>query len=700
MKPTKHILLMAAMLLSCVTRISAEIILTEEDGLLATTSTNSAGTLQYEFTSDLFTLDEATNTLYFTFLRGNSTNGALCDASHYPYVALSEFYLYDGEGNEIALNASNFSTNAQEPSEGPIANICDGDRSSFWHSTWSSGVGDYHYLKITLPAGQELTEFKFGYITRNTRQCLPGAIHIGTTNDNISFSLSGTYGENMNWSFIDGNLVVEGTGVLDWNVTGGLGGIKTVEVKEGITAIGEGAFQNCNNLTTITIPESVTSIGSNAFYGCSKLSAVHISSIEAWCGISFANTRSNPLSQAGSLYLNGALIRELVVPEGVKSIGDYAFYRCSLTSITISEGVTEIGVCAFGESYIRNITIPESVILIGKDAFYRCYRLTSITIPEGVTSIGEGTFFACINLTSITIPESVTSIGSNAFHGCSKLPDITIPKCVESIGSSAFAYCSGLTYVYCYAETVPSTEIDAFVGSSIESATLYVPADALESYKASVPWDKFGYYEIGSDVSVTITIDQYGSGTYCSKYALDFGNVEGLKAYAATGYNSGTGVVTLVRVMTAKAGEGIFIKGEPGKYMVPIMESTLDNTLNMLVGTLAKTSVNATSDDGLYANYKYTIKAGEAEPKFYQFTDGSTLGAGKAYLQIPTAWLPATDEAKSISLRFEEGEGTTDMENSQFTIDNSQLTYDLYGRRVDNPVKGGIYIVGGRKVVY
>jgi hypothetical protein len=67
-------------------------------------------------------------------------------------------------------------------------------------------------------------------------------------------------------------------------------------------------------------------------------------------------------------------------------------------------------------------------------------------------------------------------------------------------------------------------------------------------------------------------------------------------------------------------------------------------------------------------------------------------------LQIPTAWLPA--ETKSISLRFEEGEGTTDIDASTLNPQRSTEVYDLYGRRVDNPVKGGIYIVGGRKVVY
>ncbi len=198
---------------------------------------------------------------------------------------------------------------------------------------------------------------------------------------------------------------------------------------------------------------------------------------------------------------------------------------------------------------------------------------------------------------------------------------------------------------------------------------------------------------------VSITVNQYGSGTYCSEYALDFSNVEGLKAYAATGYNKKTKVVTLTRVMTTQPGEGLFIKGESGTYMVPIIEEADDNSLNMLVGTLTDTPVNAQSTDGLYANYKYTIKADESEPSFHQFADGSTLSAGKAYLQIPVAWLPATTEARSISLRFEEGEGTTDIENSEIKNQKSEFVYDLYGRRVDNPVKGGIYIVGGKKKV-
>ena len=196
---------------------------------------------------------------------------------------------------------------------------------------------------------------------------------------------------------------------------------------------------------------------------------------------------------------------------------------------------------------------------------------------------------------------------------------------------------------------------------------------------------------------VNITINEHGSGTYCSEYALDFSQVEGIKAYAATGYNNVTGVVTLTRVMTTQPGEGLFLKGESGQeYDVPVIEASADYTTNLLVGTLTETKVNGT--DGAYANFKYTIKDGETAPMFYQFADGSTMGAGKAYLQIPTAWLP-TGETRSIGLRFDEGEGTTDIENAEIINHKSEITYDLMGRRVVQPVKGGIYIVNGKKVI-
>ena len=141
-------------------------------------------------------------------------------------------------------------------------------------------------------------------------------------------------------------------------------------------------------------------------------------------------------------------LTSVIIPEGVTSIGDNAFYECeNLTSVTIPQSVTSIGSGAF--SYCKNLTsiaIPNSVTSIGNSAFDNCTNLTSIAIPNSVTSIGNSAFYNCTNLTSIAIPNSVTSIGANAFYNCN-LVSINIPESVTSIGNSAFSANNGVALV-------------------------------------------------------------------------------------------------------------------------------------------------------------------------------------------------------------------------------------------------------------
>jgi hypothetical protein len=177
-------------------------------------------------------------------------------------------------------------------------------------------------------------------------------------------------------------------------------------------------------------------------------------------------------------------IISVVIPAGVTSIGDYAFYKCrSLTGITIPAGVTAIGGRAFYEcSSLTAITIPAGVTSIGDYAFYECTSLTGITIPASVTKVGDGAFYDCSSLAEITvdgrnpaytsvngvlfdkaktklvqypqgkrgaysIPAGVTAIEGNAFFRCVSLTAITIPAGVTETGISAIYGCSGLTEI-------------------------------------------------------------------------------------------------------------------------------------------------------------------------------------------------------------------------------------------------------------
>ena len=240
----------------------------------------------------------------------------------------------------------------------------------------------------------------------------------------------------------------------------GCSGLTSINIPDGVTSIGDEAFCYCSGLTSVTIPSSVTSIGGSAFYDCSGLTKAEFASIESLCKISFNRATSNPLSCAKHLYIGGQEVKDVVIPNSVTSIGQYAFYGCSgLTSITIPNSVTSIGQFAFsGCSGLTSVTIPESVTSIGSSAFNNCSGLTSVKIPNSVTSIGSSAFSGCSGLTSVTIGNSVTSIGNYAFSSCSGLTSVTIPNSVTSIGQYTFSGCSGLTSVTLNSNAIVSTE--------------------------------------------------------------------------------------------------------------------------------------------------------------------------------------------------------------------------------------------------
>ena len=225
----------------------------------------------------------------------------------------------------------------------------------------------------------------------------------------------------------------------------------------------------------------------------------------------------------GSSYTFGGYKGNVVIPEEVNymnrilkvtSIGEYTFWHCDITSVTIPNSVTNIGDHAFNMcNRMTSLTIPNSVMSIGDYAFEYCSRLTSVTIPNSVTSIGEGAFKVCSRLTSVTIGNSVTSIGKFAFSDCSGLTSVTIPNSVTSIGDYAFD-CENLTTVVSLIENpltitwyvslpVAGHRAIAFSQNTFMNGTLYVPKGTKFAYEAKEGWKDFRNIVEGTPTSIT-----------------------------------------------------------------------------------------------------------------------------------------------------------------------------------------------------
>ncbi|MBE6637310.1 MAG: leucine-rich repeat domain-containing protein [Ruminococcaceae bacterium] len=251
--------------------------------------------------------------------------------------------------------------------------------------------------------------------------------------------------------------------------------VTSIDLPDGLLSIGEEAFFGCSSLARVSVPPSLASIGEGAFGFCSQLLSVHLTDVGAWCGVILHGEYANPTRNGGQFYVNGEPLTVLDIPDGMTSIGDYAFFAApSLTAVTLPDSVTTIGTAAFSHCdklksirlpngliaieenafdscrSLESLSLPDSVTAIGSSAFQGCAMLTQINLPPRITTMAPSVFSYCVGLQSIRIPNGVTFIGDQAFYGCSRLEKVIIPPSVTVIGESAFSKCSALkTMVFC-----------------------------------------------------------------------------------------------------------------------------------------------------------------------------------------------------------------------------------------------------------
>ncbi len=400
----------------------------------------------------------------------------------------------------------------------------------------------------------------------------------------------GTCGDNLTWVLDDnGTLTISGEGEMNtgdvwtnavpWNDF--KSSITSVVIEDGITSIGWYAFSDCGSLYEVTIPDSVVTIGGDAFSSsaigsirmgngvkliqggafqyCENLYDVYISDLAAWFNIEFQGNYfspadySTPMTYARNLYIGEEIAEDVVIPDTVTAIKEYAFYGWDcLKSVVIPDTVTSISANLFnGCENLESITLGKGITEIPAYAFSRCTSLKKIAIPDEVTKIGEGAFEYCENLEVVNIPEGVTELENSLFMGCDSIKEITIPESVKAIKGGVFTHCDNLEKI--------------------------VIPDSVESISA------MAFSECGklSDITIGKGVKEIEGNAFYNSYNLENVYISDLEAWLNIdfGYSYDQyGRIDYTSATPMRYAENIYINNEPAEnVVVPDTITALDS---------------------------------------------------------------------------------------------------------------------------
>ena len=289
----------------------------------------------------------------------------------------------------------------------------------------------------------------------------------------------------------------------------------SIALPSNLKSIGVAAFAECDNLKLIINPSNLRIVAGSSEYGGIGWNAKLVITASAdQLGrdgdflyysddttknlYSYIGTNKNVVIPNGMTsivdyaFYNRNDITSVFIPNSVTTIRGYAFYGCSnLASAQISNCLTGIWEYAFyGCNNLAAINLPNSVANIGDYAFAYCSSLSSMTVPSNVSIVGKYSFSHCSSLDSVNLPNNMTIVGSYAFWDCGNLSSVTIPNTVINIEDGAFYYCTSLKNVQIQGTTPCEIGSRAFTDGS-SSLILYVPCGTADAYKSAKGWSAY-----------------------------------------------------------------------------------------------------------------------------------------------------------------------------------------------------------------
>ena len=461
-----------------------------------------------------------------------------------------------------------------------------------------------------------------------------------------------------------------------------------------VTIMKDGVFFKNKHLTSIKLPNNLEKFFDNAFNGCTVLNSIVMpSTVEAIYNYVFQDctSLSNVTLNEGCTTLGHHVFKNcpldaVTFPKTLGSIGEYAFESTNLKTVDLSNTqITSLpNGCFFNCQQLNDVKLPIALTDIGERAFYKS-AIASITFPSSLQKINAWAF-QNTQLTNVVIPTTCRVVEQGAFSDNANLKTVVVNGSECNLAYQAFAKCPTLTDVYITSDKEPNAGRYGFPFEN--DPKVHVVPNYLETFKELKNEGNLNPCNTTNfDSDLSITLDKEWT-TFTSAYNLDFSGVKGLTAYTAK-YDEANDAVALTPVKRVKAHTGLILKGEAGNtYTLPILASN-ETELDAVKGNQLVDCVDALWSTG--RNQDYFLYNGE----FVKSKNDGWVLPGKSYLYIQGG----RNNVSASPLRFYVGNTSTAIDGiTNNPVEKDDAYYNLQGVKVQRP-QHGVFIHNGKKVV-